>query len=241
MAPRSPPASSPRASLVPLGLLGFRVHEARRSAPATPAAERPRPSRCARCRRSSTHSTSRMASRSSLIRLRSPRCSNGRGSRATCSRPRPTFASRLEVREALRSLLLANNGVEVMASALAPLERAARAANLAARFGADGVRAARRGRARSRRRPWAARGDRPGRARRRLAHAPEGLPPGRLPLGLLRPLAQPRLDVVRDVRLRQPDEDARLPSPPRPSWRRAGGPTARGLPRSPAERHEPAS
>ena len=44
----------------------------------------------------------------------------------------------LEVREALRSLLLANNGVEVMASAFAPLERAARAANLGARFGADG-------------------------------------------------------------------------------------------------------
>ena len=54
---------------------------------------------------------------------------------------RPTEADlrvALEVREALRSLLLANNGVEVEAAALAPLERAARAANLAARFGADG-------------------------------------------------------------------------------------------------------
>jgi predicted RNA-binding Zn ribbon-like protein len=54
---------------------------------------------------------------------------------------RPTAADlrvALEVREALRSLLLANNGVEVDAAALAPLERAARAANLAARFGADG-------------------------------------------------------------------------------------------------------
>jgi predicted RNA-binding Zn ribbon-like protein len=44
----------------------------------------------------------------------------------------------VEVREALRALLLANNGVEVDPAALAPLERAARAAQLGARFGPDG-------------------------------------------------------------------------------------------------------
>jgi predicted RNA-binding Zn ribbon-like protein len=44
----------------------------------------------------------------------------------------------LELREALRALLLANNGVEVEPGALAPLERAARSAQLGARFGADG-------------------------------------------------------------------------------------------------------
>jgi predicted RNA-binding Zn ribbon-like protein len=44
----------------------------------------------------------------------------------------------LEVREALRALLLANNGVEIEAGALAPLERAARSAQLGARFDPDG-------------------------------------------------------------------------------------------------------
>ncbi len=44
----------------------------------------------------------------------------------------------LEVREALRALLLANNGVEIEAAALGPLERAARAGQLAARFSVGG-------------------------------------------------------------------------------------------------------
>ncbi len=43
----------------------------------------------------------------------------------------------LEVREALRALLLANNGVVVAAEAVAPLERASRAGQLAARFTPD--------------------------------------------------------------------------------------------------------
>jgi predicted RNA-binding Zn ribbon-like protein len=54
---------------------------------------------------------------------------------------RPTDAdlrAALDVREALRSLLLANNGVAVEAEALAPLERAARAGQLAARVTSDG-------------------------------------------------------------------------------------------------------
>jgi predicted RNA-binding Zn ribbon-like protein len=44
----------------------------------------------------------------------------------------------LDVREALRALLLANNGVPVAREALVPLERAARAGQLAARFSSDG-------------------------------------------------------------------------------------------------------
>jgi predicted RNA-binding Zn ribbon-like protein len=54
---------------------------------------------------------------------------------------RPTAAdvrTALDVREALRALLLANNGVPVDASELAPLERATRAAQLAAVFRPDG-------------------------------------------------------------------------------------------------------
>jgi predicted RNA-binding Zn ribbon-like protein len=44
----------------------------------------------------------------------------------------------LDVREALRALLLANNGVTVEPEELAPLERATRAGQLAATFGVDG-------------------------------------------------------------------------------------------------------
>ena len=44
----------------------------------------------------------------------------------------------LDVREALRALLLANNGVPVAAEALAPLERASRAGHLAAAFTSGG-------------------------------------------------------------------------------------------------------
>ena len=45
----------------------------------------------------------------------------------------------LEVREALRKLLLGNNGLPVPAEALATLERAGRAGHLALRFGNDGA------------------------------------------------------------------------------------------------------
>jgi len=54
---------------------------------------------------------------------------------------RPTDAdlrTAFDVREALRALLLANNGVPVDAADLAPLERATRAAQLAAVFRPDG-------------------------------------------------------------------------------------------------------
>ncbi len=44
----------------------------------------------------------------------------------------------LEVREALRHLLLANNGIPAPPGSLAPLERAARAAQLGARFAETG-------------------------------------------------------------------------------------------------------
>ena len=45
----------------------------------------------------------------------------------------------LELREALRALLLANNGIEPPAAATATLDAAACAANLRARFSADGT------------------------------------------------------------------------------------------------------
>jgi predicted RNA-binding Zn ribbon-like protein len=54
---------------------------------------------------------------------------------------RPTDAdvrTALDVREALRALLLANNGVPAEPAQLVALERAARAGQLAATFGADG-------------------------------------------------------------------------------------------------------
>ena len=51
----------------------------------------------------------------------------------------PDLRVALDVREALRALLLANNGVAIEPEALAPLERAARAGQLAARFSADGA------------------------------------------------------------------------------------------------------
>jgi predicted RNA-binding Zn ribbon-like protein len=54
---------------------------------------------------------------------------------------RPTAAdvrAALDVREALRALLLANNGVQVEASELAALEHATRAGQLAGTFGPDG-------------------------------------------------------------------------------------------------------
>ena len=51
----------------------------------------------------------------------------------------PDLRVALDVREALRALLLANNGVAIEPEALAPLERAARAGQLAARFAADGA------------------------------------------------------------------------------------------------------
>ena len=45
--------------------------------------------------------------------------------------------------------------------------------------------------------------------RRDLAAA-EGMPPRRLPLAVLRPVAQPLRRLVLDGRLREPDEDARV-------------------------------
>ena len=51
----------------------------------------------------------------------------------------PDLRVALDVRKALRALLLANNGVAIEPEALAPLERAARAGQLAARFSADGA------------------------------------------------------------------------------------------------------
>ena len=71
--------------------------------------------------------------------LDSPGALSGILERAGLSEPglRPTEAdlrAALDVREALRALLLANNGVEVEADAFVPLERASRAGQLAARI-----------------------------------------------------------------------------------------------------------
>ena len=76
--------------------------------------------------------------------LDSPAALAGALERAGLTEPglRPTDAdlrAALEVREALRALLLANNGVAVEAEALVPLERAARAGQLAARVSSGGA------------------------------------------------------------------------------------------------------
>ena len=76
--------------------------------------------------------------------LDSPAALAGALARAGLTEPglRPTEADlrvALDVREALRALLLANNGVAVEAGALVPLERAARAGQLAARVFSGGA------------------------------------------------------------------------------------------------------
>jgi predicted RNA-binding Zn ribbon-like protein len=75
--------------------------------------------------------------------LDSPAALSAALERAGLSEPglRPTDAdvrAALDVREALRALLLANNGVEIEAEAIVPLERAARAGQLAARVSPGG-------------------------------------------------------------------------------------------------------
>ena len=114
------------------------------------------------------------------------------------------------VREALRELLRANNGVAV--------DEAAAAATLDAPPGGPGSPSA----STAARSVSPARARRPGRARqrarrrsrgdgRRLLAAPQGLPLRHVPLGVRRQRAQPLAAVVLDERLREPPEGARLP------------------------------
>jgi hypothetical protein len=121
----------------------------------------------------------------------------------------------LAVREAIRELLLANNGVEADAAAASKtLEDAGRDAQLTVRFESgrpllvpegDGTR---RGSRPHRRSGRGARAD-------RRVEAAEGMPRRELPRRLLRQVAQPLTRVVLDGGLRQPREGAQLPRAPR--------------------------
>ena len=105
------------------------------------------------------------------------------------------------VREALRELLRANNGIDVdEAAAAATLDAAARRAGLAVRFEKGAIRLVPAGGGvqgglgeRSRRRR---RGD-----GRRLVAAPQGMSRRRLPMGVRRSRAQPLAPMVRHARL----------------------------------------
>ncbi len=116
------------------------------------------------------------------------------------------------LREALRSLALANNGGGPPDPAeLELLEQAAAGGRLVVTFDGSGsaeLEAAAPGR---RRRPGGARRDRLHRDGRRHVGAPQGMSARCLPLALLRPLAQPLGPLVPDGRLRQPHEDPRVP------------------------------
>ena len=164
--------------------------------------ERRRPSRSGWSSASSTRSTS------SATATGSTSCSPRRAS----TRRRASSSAPVETREAIRELLYANNRQRVEGD---PTRCSARAA-ARARFTLDLE-------------PPALEPEAPGvdgLLGRVLAVAygamvdgtwssAEGLPQPRLPLGLLRLLAEPLGELVLDAALRQPDEDARLPAPAR--------------------------
>ncbi len=118
------------------------------------------------------------------------------------------------VREALRSLALANHDDAAAPAAEEVLDRVALevapGAGLVPRFGAGGDRleVARR---RPGRRPRPRPRRRVRRAGQRVVAADEGVPARALRLGLLRPLAQPVEPVVLDAALRKPDEGGPAP------------------------------
>src|SRR3954466_7365024 len=120
----------------------------------------------------------------------------------------------LDVREGLRALLLANNGMAPDAELVERLPPAPARAGGAARprRGACGragrVQAGRRAAAdsrgkRSRRRDRPADGDRRGLRRAGQLGPAQGLPPGCLPLGVLRPVQEPLRPMVPDGGVRQ--------------------------------------
>src|SRR3954447_22454373 len=131
----------------------------------------------------------------------------------------------LELREALRALLLANNGVALDRGAVAgfgrdaPLAVGVDATGRARRAAGRGCRPQGRGppgaaRLRHRRAARAAPRDRGRGAGRRDLDAPEGVRCRGLPLGVLRQLAQPVAHVVLDAGLRHPGQGPRLPRAP---------------------------
>ena len=125
------------------------------------------------------------------------------------------LAAARELREALRSLMHANNGAPEDPAARAALDAAAAAAELRPTFPVEGPelvpgRGGDRGRARPRRRRHV-RGD----ARRPLG-ADEGVPARRLRLGVLRPLEQRERHLVLDGGVRRPRQGRHvLPAPAR--------------------------
>ena len=118
------------------------------------------------------------------------------------------------MREALRSLALANHDDAAAPAAEEVLDRVALEvaprASLIPRFGAGGDRP-RGGRRRPGRRPRARPRHRVRRAGQRVVAADEGMPARALRLGVLRPLAQPVEPVVLDADLREPDEGGPAP------------------------------
>src|SRR5919106_1097796 len=118
------------------------------------------------------------------------------------------LARAVELREALRGLLLANNGVPPRDRDVRIVDRATASSELAVRRRHGGAGAAR---VRARRRDRTPGGDRLRGNRGRTLGAAEGVPRRRLPLGLLRPLAEPLRHVVHDGRVREQIEGARIP------------------------------
>ncbi len=108
-------------------------------------------------------------------------------------------------------MLVANNGAGWDVDAVERLNGAAARPGIVIQFGPDGT-AFEPQRARLRRRPRRAARDRGTRAARRQLGALQGLPRGRLRLGLLRLLAQPGQRMVLHGRVRFALEGARLPA-----------------------------
>ena len=124
-------------------------------------------------------------------------------------------ADALAVREAIRELLLANNGVEADAERGVEDARGGRPQGAPRRpLRERPPRPRSRGRRRPRRDRPHRRDGRGARADRRV-EAAEDLPRRALPRRLLRPVAQPLARVVLDGGLRQPREGAQLPQAPR--------------------------
>ena len=123
-------------------------------------------------------------------------------------------ADALAVREAIRELLLANNGGAADTEAASKtLEEAGRRAHLGVRFENGRPVLAPEGDGRTRRDRPHRRAGRGACARRRM-EAAQDVPRRDLPRGLLRQVAQPLAGVVLDGGLRQPRQATRLPRTP---------------------------
>ena len=142
----------------------------------------------------------------------------------------------IEVREALRAVLLANSGLDLDPDARAGARRRRRAGAARRALRRRGSRPHRPGGRRRRRGDGPPAGDRRRRPGGRHVAAAQGLSGRRLPVGLLRPVAQPLGGVVRHEDLRQPPEGALLPRAPPPPARAPLPPTDLHAPEHPLKR-----